>query len=307
MLKQTYQLNFLSVIKYPLMDMLTATDTFEVTQAEPIIRTEYTSNTIVGRGFEIKKSVQPPASRPSRMSTRHTFQLNLGQPILLWQKSDVTWNSGICDSGDVAELTSPGRTADLKWNLDFHVLEISFDPWFIDKMAEKENVLFTPQFNFRDTFLKDIGIKFFYAFSDGFIANIYVESLAIACAIHLAGTYNISDKKPFAPKGKLSARQVKNVIDYVRCNVHASITLDELAACTYLSVFHFSRLFKNTIGVSPYQFVLQVKIDYAKKLIKDKNSIGDIAHSLGFTDSAHFCNTFKKLNGFSPLQYNSIV
>jgi AraC family transcriptional regulator len=77
-----------------------------------------------------------------------------------------------------------------------------------------------------------------------------------------------------------------------------------MAASVYLSVFHFSRLFKNTLGVSPYQFVLNMKVDYAKNLIKSKKSISDIAHALAFTDSAHFCNAFKKLTGCSPLQFN---
>jgi AraC-like DNA-binding protein len=46
-----------------------------------------------------------------------------------------------------------------------------------------------------------------------------------------------------------------------------------------------------------------MKIEYAKKLIRRTESIADIADKLGFTDSAHFCNAFKKVTGYSPLQY----
>jgi AraC family transcriptional regulator len=78
----------------------------------------------------------------------------------------------------------------------------------------------------------------------------------------------------------------------------------ELAKQTNTSPFHFMRLFKQTTGISPHQFILQLKIERAKQLInKSQLSLTEIAYELGFTDQAHFSNAFKKIIGVAPRQY----
>ena len=112
----------------------------------------------------------------------------------------------------------------------------------------------------------------------GMIEKLYAESLGVACAIHLGTAYALGNKKIFAPKGKLSSHQLRTIVDLVHSCIHGTITLEDLAASIHLSVFHFSRLFKNTVGVSPYQYVLRLKIEYAQNLIKRKQSIGRLSH-----------------------------
>lgn len=257
------------------------------------------------KGFTVKRFISAPLYCRERILSQHILQFNFGNPISLSWRSQGRWISGVCNTGNIVELLSQGEKEELQWHGDYNALEIAFDPSFIDALLEKENFRFREQRNIQDALLTDIVIKLYNDAHSGPIEKLYTESLGIACAIHLATTYSISDKKLFAPKGKLSSHQVKNVIDYAKSAIHGVVTLEELAACIHLSVFHFSRLFKNTVGVSPYQFVLQMKIEYAKKLIKRREPIGDIAYALGFTDSAHFCNAFKKFTGSSPLQFHA--
>ncbi|MEJ0031482.1 MAG: helix-turn-helix transcriptional regulator [Bacteroidota bacterium] len=83
-----------------------------------------------------------------------------------------------------------------------------------------------------------------------------------------------------------------------------NIGLHELAGLVHLSPYHFGRLFKQTVGKSPYQFILQLKIDCAKKLIKQKSGpISEIAYQLNFSDQSHFSNAFRKAVGVSPRQF----
>ena len=256
------------------------------------------------KGFTVKRHIRSAMYIPERTLSRHTLQFNFGAPLSLSWKSDGKWTSSICNTGNLVELLSQGDTEELQWNGDYNALEIEFEPSFIDNLVEKENFKFREQHNVHDTLLKDIVVRLYEDAHSGLTETLYAESLGVACAIHLTTTYSMNNKKIFAPKGKLSSWQLKNVIELVRSSIHGVVTLEELAASIHLSVFHFSRLFKNTVGVSPYQFVLRQKIEYAKKLIKRKEPIGDIAYMLGFTDSAHFCNAFKKFTGQSPLQFH---
>lgn len=116
--------------------------------------------------------------------------------------------------------------------------------------------------------------------------------------------YSRRGKAMFAPKGKLSPEQMYKLLNLVNASIYANINLATLAAEVHLSEFHFSRLFRNTFGISPYQFVLQSKIECAKDILRQyPKSLSQIAHSLNFTDQAHFTNVFKKITGVPPTTY----
>jgi AraC family transcriptional regulator len=105
-------------------------------------------------------------------------------------------------------------------------------------------------------------------------------------------------------KGRLTPEQLFQVITFAHECLQTDIGLDELASLVHLSSYHFGRLFKQTVGLSPYQYLLQLKIEFAKKLIVEKSGpLGDIAYQLNFSDQAHFSNAFRKATGVSPRQY----
>ncbi len=258
-------------------------------------------------GFKIEHCLRPPMSFSRSNLSHHVVWFNIGPPLPIKWKSNSKWTEGLCETGNVIGLLSNTENEEIQCCNSCNSLELYFDANFIDKLLEKENFRFREQRNLRDPFLQDIAMKLYQGCHSGNgIEKMYGESLSIAGAIHLATHYPINDKRIFAPKGKLSSHQLRQVIDYVRSSIHTVISLDSLASTIHLSIFHFSRLFKNTLGVSPYQYVLLLKIEYAKGLIKQKQPIGDIAYKLGFTDSAHFCNAFKKITGQSPLQLFTI-
>lgn len=254
------------------------------------------------RAWATRRYVRTPQHDSERTHSHHILQVNLGSPFLLSWKLHGQWSTGACDTGNIVQLLSPGEKEQLLSDQEFDTLEIVFDIGFIDKILGKENFRFQSQYNLHDPVLTAFVKKLHESRHSVTEEKLYTQSLAMACAVHLAATYSVSNKKVFAPKGKLSSHQMRAVIEFARESIYKSVTLEELAACCHLSVFHFSRLFKNSVGISPYQFVLRMKIEHARNLIKRKQTIGDIAYSLGFTDSAHFCNIFKKLMGHSPLQ-----
>lgn len=188
-------------------------------------------------------------------------------------------------------------------NSQIETLGIYFEPRFVDEVLESTNFRFTTESNFNDPFLFDIATRLVSVCDDVFAEKIYAESLGVACIVHLAKKYNGSKEEYFS-KGRLNPYQLKQVVDFAHSYMQFNIGLHEMAGLVHLSPYHFGRLFKQTVGKSPYQFILQLKIDCAKKLIKKNNGpISEIAYQLNFSDQSHFSNAFRKATGISPRQY----
>lgn len=81
--------------------------------------------------------------------------------------------------------------------------------------------------------------------------------------------------------------------------------IQDMSEFVGLSKYHFIRKFKEKVGVTPYQFILNEKIKKARQGILSRQSLSDLALDLGFSDQSHLCNTFKKHMGISPLRYCS--
>lgn len=74
-----------------------------------------------------------------------------------------------------------------------------------------------------------------------------------------------------------------------------------MAACLNLSTSYFTRLFKETTGLSPYQYVIQCRVECARHLLCDLNlTVAEVAQRVGFTDQSHLHHHFKRSLGVTP-------
>ena len=83
-----------------------------------------------------------------------------------------------------------------------------------------------------------------------------------------------------------------------------NIGLDQIAAKAHISKFHFIRLFKKYYGRTPNQYLREVRIETAKKLLKKGNSIDDVCYAVGFTSKTSFIGLFKKMTGATPMVFS---
>ncbi|MEI6411598.1 MAG: AraC family transcriptional regulator [Bacteroidota bacterium] len=94
---------------------------------------------------------------------------------------------------------------------------------------------------------------------------------------------------------------VERAKTFIEQNFKENFSLDDLSNHAYLSKFHLLRVFKEQVGLSPNTFQIQLRLNEARKLIFQNKSLTEVALELGFSDQAHFTNTFKKYsNGASP-------
>lgn len=110
-----------------------------------------------------------------------------------------------------------------------------------------------------------------------------------------------SDLKPVG-KEKHSIQKIK---DYIAENYTETISLDELSTLSGLSPFYLLRVFRKETGLPPYEFLINVRIERAKRLLIRRIPIAVVAHSTGFADQSHFTRFFKRLTGVTPGQYLS--
>jgi len=104
-------------------------------------------------------------------------------------------------------------------------------------------------------------------------------------------------------KSRASARMAQ-VIQTIRGNPQGEYRLEELARQTHLSLARFKGRFKAETGVSPWQFILQTKIEAAQERLRAGNEpITAIALDLGFVSSQYFATVFKRVTGLTPRDY----
>ncbi len=97
-------------------------------------------------------------------------------------------------------------------------------------------------------------------------------------------------------------RQRDKVLDYIDENLNRNMTLDELAAVSCYSKFHFSRIFQSMMGETVFQYIHRLRLERAAKWIRieEETPITNVAYELGFSNCANFSRSFKEHFGRSP-------
>ena len=140
--------------------------------------------------------------------------------------------------------------------------------------------------------------------SDSIGRQLYVESLTQVFIIHLLRQYCAFQPKKLHDVGGLSNNRLEQVLDYIHTYLDRPLHLNELAEISGISQYHFCRLFKQSMGVAPYQYVLQQRMEKAKELLQQrKYAIAEIALLVGFADQSRFTRHFRKYVGVTPKMF----
>jgi len=105
------------------------------------------------------------------------------------------------------------------------------------------------------------------------------------------------------PKAKSLVR-IGKAIDFIEHNFQNNIYIHQLAELSFMSVRNFQRIFKEATGLSPNNYLLELRIQNASKLLTESNSaIYEVSAMVGISDWFYFSKAFKKKFGVSPLNY----
>jgi AraC-like DNA-binding protein len=95
---------------------------------------------------------------------------------------------------------------------------------------------------------------------------------------------------------------------YIEDNFNQELTLNELANLVFVSPYHLAHVFKEEVGLPPIQYLIQCRIEEAKRLLMDSNlSVREIASIIGYENANYFNLLFKKMTGKPPGKYRKIT
>jgi AraC family transcriptional regulator len=138
-------------------------------------------------------------------------------------------------------------------------------------------------------------------------SSLFVDPIVSAIANRfIAINYHTPAAEPGKQTQRLTHRQMQRIREFVEANLEADIRLEMMAGICGRSTEYFVRVFKATAGVSPYQYVLNLRIERAKALLGVEGaSIADVALQCGFSHQEHLTRMFRRFTGVTPGRYRS--
>ena len=104
-----------------------------------------------------------------------------------------------------------------------------------------------------------------------------------------------------ASRGGLPPAGANRICEYIDSHLQDNMALGVLAEMAQLSVHHFARAFRQSVGVAPHTYIVQRRIERARQLLRDSDlPLSEIALATGFTDQSHLARHFRRITGLSP-------
>lgn len=204
----------------------------------------------------------------------------------------------------------PAGTRDrLTWSGPSTRIVLVMEPRFLARSLEGtahlDDVELITHWNLRDRHIQSLILALHADLEDGSPAGpLYGESLAVSLGHYLIRRHSIRVGDPAACRGGMPAARLNRAVDFINQNFARDIRLQELAQVAGMSSNYFCELFKESTGLTAYQYVLQRRIERAKQYLRDPNiTVATASAATGFADQSHFTKVFRRLVGVTPAQF----
>lgn len=245
----------------------------------------------------------------------HTLFISLApRPIEYLQIQDGKTHTGLYQRGEIL-ITPANSPLFVRWSDNENCLQIQLTTKFLQRIAQEtlnqnsDHLELIPAFQIRDPQIEAIAMMLFTEHQqEQFDHGLYLDSLTNVLAVNLIRHHTA--RKPQLPiyEGGLPTRKLSQVLDYIDAYLDRNIKLADLAQLLDMSPFHFSRLFKQSIGMTPHQYLNQQRVERAKQLLKKTDRlIIDIALECGFSSHSHLGKQFRQITGMTPKTYRALV
>ena len=142
--------------------------------------------------------------------------------------------------------------------------------------------------------------------SNEFGSEILKESLFVQLMVLMNRLFLNSDKNRDIEDIQYD-KTIEGVLNYINSNLENDLSIDTIASEFFISKYYLMRKFKNQIGSSIHNYVVQKRLILARSLLSDGLSMSSVCSRCGFNDYSSFVRAFKKVYGVSPSNYNPTI
>lgn len=227
---------------------------------------------------------------------------------LTWSLEARDTESKPLSAGDIC-IIPPLLEHSARWT-SAHFVNIYMPTSFIYESTEheydKEEQLFAEQIGISDAFIYQLGATIRQHFLMHEQDNYkFFDAVLVVLSNYLLNNCTIKQEHKVLFNGieQIPCEKIRNALNFMANNLDRTLAVEEVARIVEMSQYHFMRVFKETVGISPAKFHLRQRIDKAKELLKKNKDIVDVAYDLGFSSQSHFSNVFTKSVGTTPKKF----
>lgn len=188
-----------------------------------------------------------------------------------------------------------------------NVLFLALDPALVSRTAaglelDSDHIELVEQHGGTDPTLHHIAMALQAGVQTGnAVDRMYGEALSTALTVHLLRKYGAAVPGRKKRHGGLPREKLVRAIEYIQDQLDTDLTVSGIAQAVYMSPYHFTRLFKESTGQSPHQYVVEARVRKAKELLTTgKFTISEAAYHVGFVDQSHLTRHFTRVFGLPP-------
>jgi AraC family transcriptional regulator len=251
-------------------------------------------------------------------SDDHCMVLNLGTSFFTHIHPGKRRFEGRLLSGEVAIIPAGSSwTCRCEGQDALTMLLLYLRPLFVRAAARELNfsqneIDLTPQIGFKDKHICHVAMSLLLELNEAnVVGRLYADSLATGLAIQLVRRYSTL-KDVHVGHGGMAPHKLRKAIALIEHHIsdeeEGRVALSTVAKDVSMSYFHFSRAFKQAMGMTATSYIAERRIERAKKMLEETElPISEIALRSGFSSQSHFTTAFRRLAGATPKAFRAAL
>lgn len=258
-----------------------------------------TSHVYQWQGLHLEAVTRRSWQVDENMVSGHMLTMNLGQTDLCFEtRAESTWVGGRLAPLEFW-INPEGRPFSVRNVGGAHYASCTIDGRYLDSLAGCHFEL-DAGIGVRDPVLARLVQALLAIIEDGAGYSQALAAEVIRAFVSAVAARHGSPAPELKVRGGIAPSQIKSLDDWLQEHIQDPLTVACLAARVGLSAAHFSREFKRSTGVTPWDYVVRLRLERARDALMQGNSPATVASQFGFADQSHLARLFKLRFGASP-------